>query len=767
MDCRLPDAWPGPERPGGAGCLAAPPVADRFPRGLHGVTFAHPLPWWALLLAVAGALVVAWTTYRRLADSPARRVVLSSLRLLTLLVLLLFLMRPVIQGRPADREAIVPVLVDASRSMGLQDADGLRRIDRARQIVDAALGPALGDRFRLDVLSFGDGLAEAAGEELVATAPRSDLSGALTALAERYRGQVVAGAIVLSDGGDTSAAAEQVAARVGVPLFPIGLGADRMPGDREVLSVTSAESVMEGAQVDIAVSAVAHVADRGAIELRLLENGNAQQIARVTPAAPGAPVHHVFRVSPAPGVSTVYAVETPTPADDPVPENNRRSVLVDGAPRPRRVLLVEGAPGFEHSFLKRAWAGDSGLDVDAVLRKGSDERGRDTYYVQAARSRADGLTTGYPASAAALFVYDAVVLANVEANRLSATQLQWTRDFVARRGGGLMVLGGRTFVRPGLGGTPLEDLVPLYLDDRADALPAARVSGANRPALTAAGLDHPVTRLGLDDEETTRTWESLPALAGVAALGGPRPGASVLAVAVTPGGITRALTAVQRYGEGRTLAFTGEGAWRWRMQRPAADRAYDTFWRQALRWIAAPAADAVHLTVPPDAAAGAAATLAVSVRDASFEPVRSAVVDLRVSRPDGGVDEVRAAPSAEGSDVYTASYRPAAAGIYRLEAAVSGGATGQARTSLLVGGADLEMTDPRRHHDLLQRVAVASGGRVIEVGDLAGLVTALEARVPAATTAASRDLWHTGWSFTLVIGLLAAEWLLRRRWGLR
>ena len=70
-----------------------------------------------------------------------------------------------------------------------------------------------------------------------------------------------------------------------------------------------------------------------------------------------------------------------------VPENNTRSVLVQPPSRVRHVLFVEGAPGFEHSFLKRAWAADSGLDVDSIVRKGKNEQGADTFYIQASRSR--------------------------------------------------------------------------------------------------------------------------------------------------------------------------------------------------------------------------------------------------------------------------------------------------------------------------------------------------------------------------------------------
>ena len=86
---------------------------------------------------------------------------------------------------------------------------------------------------------------------------------------------------------------------------------------------------------------------------------------------------------------------------------------------------------------------------------------------------------------------------------------------------------------------------------------------------------------------------------------------------------------------------------------------------------------------------------------------------------------------------------------------------------MLVGGADLEMTDPRLHLQLLRLVALSSGGRVIRESDVAGLVESLRTAVPAAKLANRRDLWHNAWSFGIVMGLLAVEWTLRRRWGLR
>ena len=92
---------------------------------------------------------------------------------------------------------------------------------------------------------------------------------------------------------------------------------------------------------------------------------------------------------------------------------------------------------------------------------------------------------------------------------------------------------------------------------------------------------------------------------------------------------------------------------------------------------------------------------------------------------------------------------------------------GASSGTMLVGGVDPEMTDPRLNEDTLQRIARASGGAVLAAGDTAGLLSRLEAGVPAAVAAVRRDLWSTGWSFALLAGLLAAEWLFRRASGLR
>ena len=168
------------------------------------VSFAYPLPWWALALVLVGAAALARYAYRGVSSSPSRRLVLTGLRFVTLMALVVVLMRPVIHHTTVDgRDVVIPILVDTSRSMAIDDADGVRRIDRARDFIKSQLLPALGRDFQVEVLSFGEALAAASADSLSATARRSDLGGALAGIQERFRGRPVAGVILISDGADT------------------------------------------------------------------------------------------------------------------------------------------------------------------------------------------------------------------------------------------------------------------------------------------------------------------------------------------------------------------------------------------------------------------------------------------------------------------------------------------------------------------------------------------------------------------------------------
>jgi uncharacterized membrane protein len=739
------------------------------------VRFAVTLPWWGYVLLFGGALFLAWLAYARVPIrlGAGQRTTLTLLRAITLILLIAILLRPVVMVPPAAaNNSLLPVLVDVSRSMRLTEAAGISRLQRA-QVIVRDLQKRLGAEYRIEVLTFGESLAAATDvERLAPTARRSDLGGAMADLADRYRSSRVAGVIVLSDGGDTSPQEARRDAAIKAPVISVGIGSTEVARDREVVNLTVGEPLLPGASIDLSVSATSAGFGTEPVELRVSANGRPVDTRRVAPSVEGAPVHAVFTVSPEPDVPTVYTVEIPAAADELAAENNVRRVLVPPQTGKRKVLILEGAPGYEHTFLKRALAQDPGLVVDAVVRKGQNDDGRDTFYVQADPSRMAALSSGYPSKRSELFAYDAVIFGNIEADFFTREQLSLTAQFIAERGGGLLVLGARSFDRQGLAGTALEQALPIDLTSNRNTIKLASAqlpaTEPNKPALTTDGLSHPATRLAVLPDDNRQKWSELPALASMAQVGGARPGAQVLAVALTAGGNPQPLIAAQRYGQGRSMVFAGEASWRWRMMRPATDTSYETIWRQLARWITAGAQGPVTIAAMSPPVAGATDRISVIVRDEDFRPIANAEVAIQITAPNGAKRQMPAALSNPQEGRYAVAARFDQSGVYRVEAIASRGSAkiGAASRPVLVGGVDLEMTQPRLNEAVLQRLSSETRGHYIRAAQADQLPALLRESRADAGTPEQRDLWHNGWSLLAIITLLGVEWVMRRRAGL-
>ena len=743
--------------------------------------FAIPTPWWVLALGIVLATLVAYGAYRHpsVPLSFWQRGLLIDLRAAALLLVVLCLLQPVRTAPGPAGEVVVAVLVDHSRSMAIADAGGRSRLAQAVALVRDALLPQFAPHADVELFGFGDALFETNLDAPVADAERTDLAGALEDVAARFEGRSLAAVVVVSDGGETGPRSSAgLASESDLRLFTVGVGAPSPGPDREVVAVTAGDPTAAESVVDL----TAAIASRGlggeAFAVRLLVNGRLADQRAVTPAAAGAPTRAVFRVRPAPDIATLYTVEVSPAPGELVAANNRRSVLVPPAPRPRRLLMVEGAPGYEHAFLKRVWQADPGLDVDAVVRKGMNDRGEQTFYVQGAPERVEALGGGYPLEREALFGYDAVVLANIEGDFFRAGQLDATAAFVAERGGGLLLLGDATLSRRGLGATPLEPVVPVTLVDPGRGAeygspgggPNVGGDGGGALELTVDGMTHPVTRLAATPEENRARWRALPPLAGAVAVGEPRPGATLLAVTrPAPGRPAQPLIAIQRYGAGRAMVFAGRAAWRWRMRMPADDRAYEVYWGQVARWLTGSARDPVSVTSRRGEAPGDVLEIDLQVRDAAFAPVRDAAPAVTVTGPDGVTHRLspELVEAAEGR--YRAEVRPAEAGVHRIDAVADRGGErlGAATDWVLVGAADLELADPWLNEPVLANAAAASGGRYVAPDAVGSLGDSILDGMVADSAPVATPLWHSVWMFLWLVAVLAAEWGLRRAWGLR
>jgi len=727
-----------------------------------------------IVVAAIGAATLVFYRGRLGVLSRAQWLTLVALRATALAAVFALLLRPIAAVPPSSsKDVVVPVLVDVSRSMRIADADGQSRIARARAIAQFDVIPALSKKYRVPIIAVGDSVAEVAAASLDAHAQKSDLTGAIAQVSDRYRGQRLGGIVLLSDGADTGQ--PQTGQRSGgssIPVFAIGVGSPSGMRDREVLNITAGEQRLADASVDVRVSASSAGFGRAPYELRLVANGAVIETRRLAPAADGSPERATFTVFPDSSRDTVYSAEIPNAPGEVVTENNSRSVLVTAAGRKRRLLVIAGAPGFEPSFMMRAWSIDPGLEVDAVVRKGKNAEARDTFVIQAAPDRTQPLSAGFPSRREDLYAYDALVIANLETTFFTREQLAMIADFVGERGGGLLVAGGRSLAQRGLIGTPLEPVLPVELDDRRGVVARASLgdierSTPNHVVVTSEGATHPVMRLGASGDDTRTRWAALPALAASTPLGPPRAGASVLAVVAAPDGGVFPLVAVQRYGRGRSMIFGGEASWRWRMLAASTDRSHELFWRQAARWLSQSSPDRVSISAADGLEPGDAAPVDIEIRDAMFAPVSDAAVKASVVTDDGEPQTLSVHRTDAGH--FVASLVPSRPGIYHIHADASRGATtlGSADRSVYVGGSEREFADPRLNDAFLRRLADASGGRYARAADASNIQSWLDDAARENASVERRDVWDRAWVFTTVVLLLCVEWTLRRRWGLR
>ncbi len=163
-------------------------------------------------------------------------------------------------------------------------------------------------------------------------------------------------------------------------------------------------------------------------------------------------------------------------------ENNKLTRVLLVTSGKHRVLYVEGEPRWEYKFLRRAIDDDPAISVVSMLRTTQNK-----IYRQGI-ANPEELADGFPSKPEDLFEYDGLILGSVEEAFFTTGQAQAIKDFVDRRGGGLLFLAGRSSLSDGgYQVPPFTDLLPVQLPQRKDTFQrsfvAAELTDAGRRSM--------------------------------------------------------------------------------------------------------------------------------------------------------------------------------------------------------------------------------------------------------------------------------------------
>jgi uncharacterized membrane protein len=743
-------------------------------------SFAFNPPWPAALTwALAGAaIVLAWILYRgtrHLAVFPWR-VLLVSTRCAALLTILLIFLQPVLTlPSVIPQRSFVAVVYDTSRSMEIRDvAGGRSRLETEGALLrdtPRSLVVELARQFKLRYFSFSSGAERTAGFDGTGRhGVHTDLGRSLDQVVSELAGAPVSGIVLLTDGADNrllnpGALAARLKARR-IPVYAVGIGSPRIADDAEIVRVTMPKQVLPETMVEAGIAVRASGLAGRSAQLVVKEGSRELQRRRITLGGDGEMKTYrvLFGGGPAGTRVVTFRIE-PLPGEL-VAENNEMSVLLQVEDDQPQVLYMEGEPRWIYGFLRRAALADKHLRLVTLLRQADGK-----FLRQGIESRST-LEKGFPVDASELFQYKALIFGSVEASFFTFDQLRLVSEFVARRGGGFLMLGGtNSFGQGGYANTPIEDLLPLNIRFVPGSTPPDFRDLEFRARLTSYGLEHPVTRVVPDEAENRKEWDAAPSLAGINPTSGVKAGATVLATAMEEQdrGASPALLAFQRFGRGKTMVLTTGSTWRWRMEQDHRDGFHDAFWKQMLRWLVSDVRDPV--TVEPARSSCSpddSITLTAQVNDPEFLRVNDARVTANVKAPSGRTTELTLGWDARGEGQYSAVFKPSEEGIHEVSAEAFAGdkSLGRSSASFRVADSAEEFHNAALNASLLESLARDTGGHYYSPSEAGTLPEDISYVDNGASRIEVKQLWDMPFLFLLLTGAISAEWIVRKRRGL-
>ena len=736
-----------------------------FQQGELRLAFSSPV-YIAVAIAAAAALVTV-LTYRSAPGEASwvDRSVLIALRLCLVGLVLFCLFRPVLILRAAvPQQNFLGILLDDSRSMRVADEGGKPRGEfvAATFSPDSPLMKALSSRYAVRVFRFASGTDRiSTARDLSYDGTQTKLGEALQRAKDEFTGLPLAGLVMVTDGADTQESSIQeslLGLRASqVPVFTVGVGRETLGRDIQISRVSTPRKVLKGTNLSVDVI-VSQSGFRGTtVPLNVEDSGrilSTQDVALTNDGEPTTVKVH-FTANEA-GARTIR-LRIPQQDGEEIAQNNVREVLLDVQDRKEKILFFDGEPHFEVKFIRRAVADDPNLQL-VVL-----QRTTDTKFFRMLIDSPDELAAGFPKTRDELFSYRGLILGSIEANAFSGDQLRMIADFADRRGGGLMMIGGRrSFAEGGYAGTPVADALPVVLESK-----APETTTRLQVTPTRTGQTHAVTQIEKSEPASVKRWSELPPVISVNPIRQIKPGATTLLRGTDESGRESIALAYQRYGRGKTLAFPIYDSWTWQMDAAIAvdDMTHETYWRQLMRWLVDGVPDQVELTSSPDQVeAGEAVTLIAEVADPGFVEVNDAAVNAQISGPKGEVVDVALQWTGERNGEYRGTFTPNQNGMYetRVEASRAGTTLGTNIGHLRVAPSDSEYFDAAMRAPLLRRISEETSGVFYTPQSVAALADDVKYTGRGVTTVEERDLWDMPIVLFLLLGVMLAEWSYRR-----
>ena len=757
-------------------------------------------PTWLVILGIVGAAVIAISAYDLRNLPPARRWTLVGLRGVVYGLAVGLLLEPAIDLKNVSKvKNDIAVLVDTSRTMSLKTDGESTRYGRVQTALEQ-FGEAqkrLESEHKLHYFEFSSKTEANTRTALGKTEPdggASDLTAALNAVAEKFGPQDLGGIVIFSDGIDTGAIGRRVQRDESLDKRTKDL-LEELDAPLNAVSAADAKGIKDVAIARVRHDDFAFVHNKTTVEVvlqvvglgktsfpvTLRREGKLLQTRQVNIKPDKTRYEVEFDFVPQKIGKEIYTVESPEFAGEALHQNNVSHFLQNVIRDKIRVLQVVGRPSWDERFLRRLLKKNPNVDLISffILRTNSN--------VQLVPPSELSLI---PFPTRELFEeelgsFDLVIFQNFNFGPYDMDRYLGSIAEYVKKGGGFAMLGGNlSFASGGYAGTPIEDVLPVYLpqSERPKEILDLRHF---RPKLTEAGTRHPITQMAFDPQSNREIWQELPKLRGTNIVEGAKPDATVLAThpTIRRDGEPMPVVTVSEKGDGRVMAMTSDSTWRWGFQNVGeggTPREYQVFWNSTMRWlIKDPELKLIKVDIPEEVyPPGEELRANVRISRPDYTPAKETDGQLEVlyrsfdslsegrsGAPDTSIESLSFTTDHNGQ--HSADLPVDKPGIYTVIASAKTKAGELEDRDIVLSIPDVEEF---RHivprDDLMRQLARATEGHAAILPDFSAsdLVFNKSSRVRVNRRKVIH-LWDSFVVFALIVGLLTAEWTFRRRWG--
>ena len=695
--------------------------------------------------------------------SGRQRFFLMALRLIAVAGICAILFQPMIETSKARRISKRVALVGVDNSKSMTERDGTEqstRLDTARRLLaeSGLAGSGGAEESEIGELRFFQ-FDESATPLVAQQLPALEATGETTAfhqsvssiLGELESGENGVGLFLFSDGHDfemvSAKRTGQIARSKQVPIYPVALGKEQLVPDLSVNIASYQPHTFIKQMVRIQATMRLLGSQPRQLQVDLIREGELLRSRKLLVEA-GQDVPVAFEVGEdAPGQYEYQIRVSPLPGEREVHNNSAYTFLnVSDAKIP--VLLIEGAPHWDSTFMRRTLSRNARIELTTVVSMGT--AGLKTF-------APDGKAEPSLQSEADFRQFPLIILGRDCDRVLDAAACLNLAQAIENGGGSLVFARGN----PG-DHEVFEELAPAQWADGEATGPVRVVRGKR------AGQIVPLEVLATGPGG----GESLPELPIAQGIGEPKTLAAVEAVAeASDDNQTSPAFVHRRHGRGQVLAVAVGGMWKWSLNpnSESSNNVYDRFWNQLILNLIAQSGGSLNnkssITMSSaNISVGERVNFALNLVPGTAPPVSPRIT---IFRDEELVTEVPLAQSAQGEGPFTGSMLADKTGRYRGLLKLG---SDELQCRFAVYQERRETTETSVDLPYLRSLAAASGGRLLDPGGLkkaiAELARAAEAESNAPPIITRRTLWDRAGIFYLLFLLLGLEWALRRRWGL-